>query len=179
MLNKLKNLFKKDEKGFTLVEILVVIIVIGILFTVLISRMDVAGDKAREKGIQTDFRAFSTASESLMRTTAGQSIDDASLNEYLDKAMSVTGTTSAKEDPWGVAYEFNFKEKDSTDKYSMITYESTGKGSDNFLGATYYYAGYVESCTLGLGTTELDSDVLALTGDCGSAVDESATDANL
>lgn len=53
------------KRGFTLVEILIVVAVIGILFISLVPRIDFAGDKARETGIKTDFRSFELAARNL------------------------------------------------------------------------------------------------------------------
>ena len=49
------------KSGFTLVEILVVILIIGLLFVFLVPKIDNATDKARETGIKTDFRSYQTA----------------------------------------------------------------------------------------------------------------------
>ena len=62
---------KQRKRAFTLVEILIVVAVIGILFVTLVPRIDFAGDKARETGIKTDFRAFELAAEQILREKAG------------------------------------------------------------------------------------------------------------
>ena len=54
---KWKN-FPVTKPGFTLVEILIVVAVIGILFVTLVSRIDFAGDKARETGVKTNSEAL-------------------------------------------------------------------------------------------------------------------------
>ena len=61
----------QKRKAFTLVEILIVVAVIGILFVALVPRIDFAGDKARETGVKTDFRAFELAAEQILRENAG------------------------------------------------------------------------------------------------------------
>lgn len=52
---------KQNKRAFTLVELLIVITVIGILFVVLITRVDFATDKARATGVETDFNAYKIA----------------------------------------------------------------------------------------------------------------------
>ena len=59
------------RKAFTLVELLIVIAIIGILFIVLISKVDFATDKAKATGVQTDFRSFQVAIESVAKEHAG------------------------------------------------------------------------------------------------------------
>ena len=70
MLYKNKSFFNK-RKAFTLVELLIVIAIIGILFIVLISKVDFATDKAKATGVQTDFRSFQVALETVARENAG------------------------------------------------------------------------------------------------------------
>ena len=59
------------HKAFTLVELLIVIAIIGILFIVLISKIDFATDKAKATGVYTDFRSFELALETVSREHAG------------------------------------------------------------------------------------------------------------
>ena len=63
--------FKYNRKAFTLVELLIVIAIIGILFVVLVSKVDFATDKANATGVQTDFRSFQIAFETVSRENAG------------------------------------------------------------------------------------------------------------
>ena len=61
----------KNKKAFTLIELLIVIAIIGILFIVLVSKVDFATDKAKASGVQTDFRSFQTAFEQVARENSG------------------------------------------------------------------------------------------------------------
>jgi prepilin-type N-terminal cleavage/methylation domain-containing protein len=62
---------KMNKKAFTLIELLIVIAIIGILFVVLVSKVDFATDKAKATGVQTDFRAFQVAFEQVAKENAG------------------------------------------------------------------------------------------------------------
>ena len=66
----MKNQFK-NKRAFTLIELLIVIAIIGILFIVLVSKVDFATDKAKAAGVQTDFRSFQTAFEQVARENSG------------------------------------------------------------------------------------------------------------
>lgn len=68
-MNYKNKSFKK--KAFTLVELLIVIAIISILFIVLISKVDFATDKAKATGVQTDFRSFQVAFETVARENSG------------------------------------------------------------------------------------------------------------
>ena len=59
------------KRAFTLIELLIVIAIIGILFIVLVSKVDFATDKSKATGVQTDFRSFQVALETVARENAG------------------------------------------------------------------------------------------------------------
>ncbi len=186
MLNKFKNMFK-NQKGFTLVEILVVIVIIGILFTVILPRIDFASDRARQTGVKTDFKAFQTAGEGYFRESAGQGLTSAGLNTYLDEALKIpAGRTVAvaapvaadtvlsnKEDPWGSKYKVLLSKPTTTTAQVIVT--SIGKNGDatkpDFVSATYYQKGVIESCTLNFGGTQ-DIKLQSITGvtTCGDNI---------
>ena len=62
---------KNNKKAFTLIELLIVIAIIGILFIVLVSKVDFATDKAKATGVQTDFRSFQMAFDTVAKENAG------------------------------------------------------------------------------------------------------------
>ena len=66
-----KNKSFMRKKAFTLIELLIVIAIIGILFIVLVSKVDFATDKAKATGVQTDFRSFQVAFEQVAKENAG------------------------------------------------------------------------------------------------------------
>ena len=65
------NLFITKKQAFTLIELLIVIAIIGILFIVLVSKVDFATDKAKATGVQTDFRSFQMAFDTVAKENAG------------------------------------------------------------------------------------------------------------
>ena len=65
----MKKYFKK--KAFTLVELLVVIAIIGILFIVLVSKVDFATDKAKAIGVQTVFRSYQMSLSTVAKELGG------------------------------------------------------------------------------------------------------------
>ena len=120
----IQRLMAKRKTGFTLVEILVVILIIGLLFVFLVPKIDSATDKARETGIKTDFRSYQTAFEAVAREHGGLgrnaiANDDKLIqliNGYLDPALKITDDTNmawgpgyltAKKDPWNNNYIYS------------------------------------------------------------------------
>ena len=63
--------FMTKRKAFTLIELLIVIAIIGILFIVLVSKVDFATDKAKATGVQTDFRSFQLAFDTVAKENTG------------------------------------------------------------------------------------------------------------
>ena len=72
-MNRKNKSFMTKRKAFTLIELLIVIAIIGILFIVLVSKVDFATDKSKATGVQTDFRSFQVAIESVAKENAGLS----------------------------------------------------------------------------------------------------------
>ena len=97
------------KKAFTLIELLIVIAIIGILFIVLVSKVDFATDKAKATGVQTDFRSFQMAFEAVSKEKAGfnsfgwntgDTDGNRVRNSYDegDKACTESGCTECKQD---------------------------------------------------------------------------------
>lgn len=85
---------KQNKKAFTLVELLIVITIIGILFVVLITRVDFATDKAKTTGVQTDFNAYKIAFQ--MAATNHQGFDPIFVNTDAVTAQDGTVLKPAK-----------------------------------------------------------------------------------
>lgn len=190
----LKKLFK-NQKGFTLIEILVVIVIIGILFTVILPRIDFAGDKARQTGVKTDFRTFTVSAEQYFRESAGNNLTYEGFNSYLDDsnrivATGTVGTTitkyaTAKKDPWGSAYQTIAS--DLTGTTGQIIFTSIGKkggalssfaaqgaagNTSDYTLAIYYRSGTIETCTSGFGDADIKLASLAtfVPSGCGAQI---------
>lgn len=144
-INKILN--KQDKKGFTLVEIMLVVSIIAILFIVLIPRFGFATDKAKETGVKTDFRAFQTAAESAINEKSFKKLDDGNfnqyLNEYLDKTLYFTDNICEKENPYGYNYRVALTKNGSDEGSGTLEFISikglnneTSSGSEDFSTAS-------------------------------------------
>ena len=192
---------KKSEKkrAFTLVEILIVVAVIGILFVTLVPRIDFAGDKARETGVKTDFRAFELAAEQILRENAGiAKFCDASgdpditklasvsgINLYLDKAIQFSGSGECvKADQWNQKYTMQIIESSDGNKNNgAIMFVSNGKDSlitedaDNYALVVTFVDGQIESETIGF-SSNIESSAIEFASNSTAAsmsVDEDAS----
>ena len=130
----------KKRQAFTLIELLIVIAIIGILFIVLVSKVDFATDKAKATGVQTDFRSFQMAFETVAREQAGFSslvdgddyskLEDA-INKNLDSKLNVVVTdgniimANSAKDPWGIEYHGTYiAGDDGKDRGCLIMYSN-------------------------------------------------------
>ena len=128
----------KTKKAFTLVELLVVIAIIGILFVVLISKVDFATDKAKTVGVQNDFRSYQLALQTVGMEQQGFTNDmdllAEQLNKNLDPKLQVTVVddklTTEAEDPWGTQYTITYSEPENARGKIIIT----SAGADRTVG---------------------------------------------
>ena len=166
----------KNKRAFTLIELLIVIAIIGILFIVLVSKVDFATDKAKATGVQTDFRSFQVALDTVAKENAG-------FNTFGYNTGDNAGAI-----PSGYAFESTEAENKTKGDGIRNSYDQGDKnlngkqdvnGKDGYTGTTEVFTGrkiYTETWTevytlVKPGTTGLDIDaVFAL---------ESAINANL
>lgn len=64
MFQKMKINLKKNKKGFSLIELMTVISIIGLLSVIFIPRLDFTRDRADMLGVLTDFRSAEMAVKS-------------------------------------------------------------------------------------------------------------------
>lgn len=112
----MKKLTFNKKRAFTLVELLIVIAIIGILFIVLISKVDFATDKSKATGVQTDFRSFQVAFETVARensgfNTLGYDIGDKKRSDFSIAIRGYTYTNEAKDRGDGVKNSYDKGDK--------------------------------------------------------------------
>ena len=136
----MKNINSK-HRAFTLIELLIVIAIIGILFIVLVSKVDFATDKAKATGVQTYFRSFQLAFDTVAREQAGFSelVDgnydklEVAINKNLDAKLHIDIDDSTGEitmlngalDPWNVPYHGTYiAGTDGKDRGAIVMYSN-------------------------------------------------------
>ena len=146
---------KNKKYGFTLVEILVVILIIGLLFVFLAPKISNSSDRAKEAGVKTRFNEFRNAATMVMTEHAGlgevmSSTSDVAglvgaLNEHLDPAVKFDSSTiqgqycdSVAKDPWNNNYRLHVSD-------NTLTFISYGHNPMTVHAADFDYA--AENCT--------------------------------
>jgi len=81
-METLRRRLNKDEQGFTLIELMVVVLIIAILIAIAIPTFLGAQNRARDRGAQSDLRNAMTAVRTISTDSSGlfDTIDNTSLN---------------------------------------------------------------------------------------------------
>ena len=115
----------KRSKAFTIIELVIVIVIIGILFLCIVFFSDNPTEKARLSGVQVDFKSFYSAVKAIGLEDQLYLLDDdefeTKLNDYLDIPMQFTDGISAEKDPWRLPYVCTtFRDKANQTFYVMF-----------------------------------------------------------
>ncbi len=116
-----KTLKTNNAKGFTLIELMIVIAILGVLVGLGLSQYSNASYDARKKRALSDVRSIADAIKSFNRIERKKFYQVKDLNQLLGKYIQ-----KIPKDPWGHAYEV-----DGTYVYSL--------GDDGLKGKSYEY----------------------------------------
>lgn len=115
---------RKSEKGFTLVELLVVIAIIAILIVLILVALNVARQRARDSQRQTDLRSVQTALEIYASENNGL-YPDATLENNLQTTGYLNPLPS---DPIGDT-EYGYHVAGDNLSYTLCAVEERGSGT--------------------------------------------------
>jgi len=140
MLAKIRSAFlrkarqgRRREEGFTLVELMVVIVIIGLLATVVVINVMPAQDTARVKKAEADIALLEQAAE-MFRLNR---LNYPTASEGLQALVSEGFVKRLPDDPWGNPYRYDVPGRDGAafDIYSTgADGREGGEGDDADIG---------------------------------------------
>ncbi len=105
MLNTLRRRMANEDEGFTLIELMVVVLIIAILMAIAIPTFLGAQDRARDRGAQSNLRNAITAAKTIATDSAGLFVrtgsttilDETDLSAAEGSLVFVNGTSAVGE----------------------------------------------------------------------------------
>ena len=114
---------KTEEAGFSLVELLVVIVVIGILAAIAIVSVATAFDRAKQRGTMADMRTISKAIETYATDTGFYPANGQTMAQLATFLRPSATNVVPINDHWNHAY---FYSSDNRTHYSIESYGKDG-----------------------------------------------------
>ena len=122
------------KEGFTLIEIMLVVIILGILAAMVVPKLTGRSDEARRSVAKTDIESNLALAIDLYEVDTGEypaSLDD--LTKAPSGATNWKGPYLKKQplDPWGRAYVYKYPGEHNEDGYDLYSMGKSGVESGN------------------------------------------------
>ena len=143
MADRKKQRKRRDEAGFSLVELMVVIFIMGLLATLVIVNVAPVGEQSRVGKARSDIASFESALEMYSLDMYAYPNTDAGLDALKTPPAGVDTATyrpggyikRMREDPWGNAYHYDMPGQRSGGAYDIYSAGPDGKpGTDDDIG---------------------------------------------
>jgi len=125
---------RKRQRGFTLIEIMVVVVILAVLGALVVPKILENVDKARVTRAQSDIRAIQTALDLYRLDNFKYPTTEQGLQALVTQPNDPTVTNwraggylpSLPKDPWGNPYQYQSPGADGRD-YDIVSYGRDGK----------------------------------------------------
>ena len=128
----------KKNKGFTLIEIMLVVIILGILAAMVVPKLTGRSDEARRSVAKTDIESNLALAIDLFDVDTGEypsSLED--LSKAPASATNWKGPYVKKlpRDPWSHSYVYKYPGEHNTDGYDLYSLGKSGtEGGSDIIG---------------------------------------------
>ena len=123
------------EAGFTLVELLIVIMIIGILAAIAIVALQNALDKAKQRGTMADMRTVSMALETYRTDMEGYPVNGLTMAQLAVILVPYETSALRTTDHWQHDYQYTY---DGVDRYSVESFGKDGVDGPEISYATRF-----------------------------------------
>lgn len=129
------------KTGFTLIEILLVMVIIGVLVAMVVPNISGRGEQAKEAAARTDIEANLSTALDLFRIDMGkyptteQGIEALISSSKISKATRWNGPYLKRKkiplDPWGEPYQYRSPGTHNTEEYDLWSLGADGVDSED------------------------------------------------
>lgn len=127
----------RKKKGFTLVELLLVLVILGVLAAIVVPKFSGRTDDARKTAAQTQISNFSTALDAYEIDTGSYPKGKAGLTDLVQQPRNAVNwkgpyLKEIPNDPWQKPYVYESPGKHNTSSYDLMSMGPDGRaGTDD------------------------------------------------
>jgi general secretion pathway protein G len=144
-MNKEKKIMSMVRKGFTMVELMAMLIIIGLLATLVVTKVATQIDKARVTTTKANLKLLHAAVNQFKMDTGRYPSEEAGLKELVEKPSDVTNyqeggyleSTDIPKDAWGNEFVYMLN-PESGKPFVIISYGADGKEGGEGYDADLY-----------------------------------------
>ena len=144
-MNREKKIMSMVRKGFTMVELMAMLIIIGLLATLVVTKVATQIDKARVTTTKANLKLLHAAVNQFKMDTSRYPTEETGLLELLEKPSDVTNyqeggyieSTDIPKDAWGNEFQY-FLNPESGKPFVIISYGADGKEGGEGYDADLY-----------------------------------------
>jgi len=112
-----RKTLRRGQEGFTLIELMVVIVIIGILATVVVPRFSGQTEKARIAAAKAELASMKTIIDIYYVENDSYPSDDENDDDFIGNVLEENGVNWPAKDPWGNDYTYEVDNGDA--EYSI------------------------------------------------------------